>query len=119
MIVQNDYHLAQRLWYKIGGKAKYFLECKSRKDIEDAVAFVKEKNIEKVFVCGTGSNLIFTDDHFEGAVIYVSESENKDIVINQEGLVEAFAGESLDSVIQFGFARNLIGLEWAGGLPGT
>jgi len=95
------------------------LECKSRKDIEETVAFIKEKNIEKVFVCGMGSNLIFTDDYFDGAVICLSESGNKDIAINQEGQVEAFAGESLDSVIQFGFERNLIGLEWAGGLPGT
>lgn len=120
MMVKNNFHIAQNLWYKIGGEVKYFLECTSRKDIEDALNFIKEKNIEKVFVCGTGSNLIFTDDYFNGCVIQISaDPNNKDIIINEEGLLEAYAGESLDSLIQFAFERNLIGLEWAGGLPGT
>ncbi len=120
MIIKNNFQIAQNLWYKIGGEVKYFLECTSRKDIEEAINFIKEKNIEKVFVCGMGSNLIFTDDYFDGCVIKISADPNdKDILINQEGLLEAYAGESLDSVINFAFERNLIGLEWAGGLPGT
>ena len=35
------------------------------------------------------------------------------------GLVQAFAGEELDRVVNFGFDRGYVGLEWAGGLPGT
>lgn len=120
MIVKNNFELSEILWYKIGGTAKYFLECKSRKDIEDALAFIKEKNIEKIFVCGLGSNLIFTDEYFDGAVICIkSNSPQNDIKIIDENNVEAFAGVLLDDVIQFAFAHNLIGLEWAGGLPGT
>lgn len=119
MTVKNNFHIAQSLWYKIGGTAKVFLECKNREAILEAVKFIKDNTISKVFVCGMGSNLIFTDEYFDGAVINITASETKDVSINEDGLVEAYAGESLDSVIQFGFERNLIGLEWAGGLPGT
>src|SRR5690606_37673836 len=38
---------------------------------------------------------------------------------NSENIIEGFAGESLDSLIQFCFENGLVGLEWAGGLPGT
>lgn len=121
MIVHTDFDLAPLLWYKIGGKAKYLLECKTREDIAEALSFTKEKNIQKVFVCGTGSNLIFTDDYFDGVVIHITSDKNtpKDIRINENGEIEAFAGLLLDDVIQFGFSHNMIGLEWAGGLPGT
>jgi UDP-N-acetylmuramate dehydrogenase len=120
MIIHKDFDLAPLLWYKIGGKTKYLLECKSREDIIEAIKFVKEKDVQKIFVCGLGSNLIFTDEYFDGAVIFItSNTTQSDIKINEDGLVEAFAGVVLDDVIKFAFAHNLTGLEWAGGLPGT
>jgi len=121
MTIHNDFEIAPLLWYKIGGKVKYLLDCKSREDILEAVNFIKEKHIEKVFICGQGSNLIFTDEYFDGAVIQISADENNpnNIQINDRSEVEVFAGISLDEVIKFAFSYNLIGLEWAGGLPGT
>jgi UDP-N-acetylmuramate dehydrogenase len=120
MITHTDFDLAPLLWYKIGGKAKFLLECASKDDIEEAIDFVRKNNIEKVFVCGSGSNLIFTDDTFDGAVILLKPSSTgESVFINDKGEVEAFAGESLDKVITFSLDHNLVGLEWAGGLPGT
>ncbi len=120
MITHTDFDLAPLLWYKIGGKAKYLLECASKDDIEEAIDFIRKNNIEKVFVCGSGSNLIFTDHDFEGAVIMLKPSSTGEgVFINDKGEVEAFAGESLDKVITFCLDHNLAGLEWAGGLPGT
>jgi UDP-N-acetylmuramate dehydrogenase len=37
----------------------------------------------------------------------------------ENNIVESFAGEYLDSLIQFGFEHGLTSFEWAGGLPGT
>ncbi|HSA83338.1 MAG TPA: UDP-N-acetylmuramate dehydrogenase [Patescibacteria group bacterium] len=121
MNIQQEASVRELLWYNIGGKVKYLLECSNRADIEEAVKFIKEKAIQRIFVCGTGSNLIFTDHYFDGAVIRITKgakSENT-LAINENGEVEAFAGLLLDDVIQFAFGKNLIGLEWAGGLPGT
>jgi UDP-N-acetylmuramate dehydrogenase len=120
MKIQNDFPLSEILWYKIGGRAKYLLTCESREDIVQALAFIKEHKPNKVFVCGLGSNLIFSDNDFDGVVIRIVASENdQDIHVNNDGYVQAFAGEVLDKVIVFAFENHLTGLEWAGGLPGT
>ena len=119
MIIKNDFSLSEVLWYKIGGKAKYFLSVENKRDILEAIDFVEKNHLDKIFVCGLGSNLIFTDDYFDGVVIQISPAKKNSSVINKDGLVEVFAGEILDDLIKFSFENNLTGLEWAGGLPGT
>ena len=120
MKIHKDFQLSQILWYKIGGKTKYFLQAENQEDIEEALDFINTKNINKVFICGLGSNLIFSDDYFEGAVIQITQNKRtpKNIVI-KDNFIQTFSGSVFDDVIKFSFDQNLIGLEWAGGLPGT
>lgn len=119
MTIQNDFPLSEILWYKIGGKAKYLLTCESSKDIHEALAFIGKEKPKKLFVCGLGSNLIFSDEDFDGAVIrIVASKDNPDIAL-QDDTITAFAGTILNDVILFAFDHKLTGLEWAGGLPGT
>jgi UDP-N-acetylmuramate dehydrogenase len=124
MKIQENVKLSEILWYKIGGITKYLLTCESKEDIYDALELINKNDIKKIFVCGLGSNLIFTDDYFEGAVIRITTNENSTnnlhlIENGDEKIVEAFAGSLLDEVITFSLDHNLTGLEWAGGLPGT
>ncbi len=118
MKIYNDFNLATILWYKIGGTAKYLLECKNPSDVLEALEFIQKEKIEKLFVLGTGSNLVFTDDYFDGAVIYLAQPEAPSFTRDGE-IVTAYAGESLSDLILFAFEQDLVGLEWAGGLPGT
>jgi UDP-N-acetylmuramate dehydrogenase len=120
MIIQKDFPLSQILWYKIGGKTKYLLEAENSEDIKKALDFIEKNNIQKVFICGLGSNLIFTDDYFDGAVIRIVQTKKTDNSFQAKNeFATIFAGAVLDDVIQFSFNNNIIGLEWAGGLPGT
>lgn len=146
MQIQNDFLLKETLWYKIGGTAKYFITCNSKEDIIEAFDFIKKNNIGKIFVVGLGTNLLFSDEYFDGVVIqltnYRHSGEDKgrlqnltglgknesdpgqgqddgEIKINDDGLVEVFAGVRMEDLIPFTFSHNLVGLEWAGGLPGT
>jgi UDP-N-acetylmuramate dehydrogenase len=119
MIIHNDLEIAPLLWYKIGGKVKSLLDCKTREDILEALKFIKEKNIAKIFVLGLGSNLIFTDEYFDGAVIRIASTPENNIKTGSENEIEVFSGVVLDDVIKYAFTNNLVGLEWAGGLPGT
>lgn len=119
MKVIKDAPLKEILWYRIGGTAKYLLECNSKEDIMSAFEFIKKEKIQKYFVVGLGSNLLFTDEYYNGAVIQVASNKTSEIKLIDKNTVEAYAGETLDSVIQFAFENNLTGLEWAGGLPGT
>lgn len=115
----KDADLSEILWYKIGGITKYVFECETEEDVLEAVTFIKKEKIPKVFVTGLGSNLLFTDDYYDGAVMRIASNNKESIKLVGKDTVEAFAGETLDSVIHFAFENNLIGLEWAGGLPGT
>lgn len=119
MKIIKDASLKETLWYRIGGIAKYFLECKSKEDVIGAFEFIKNEKADKYFVVGLGSNLLFTDEYYNGAVIQIASNKTSKIKLIDKTTIEAFAGETLESVIQFAFDNNLVGLEWAGGLPGT
>lgn len=120
MRIQSNFPLSEILWYKIGGVAKHLLEVKNAEDLQIALDFVEKNNEKKLLICGLGSNLIFSVNYFDGAVIrIVSEKpQDKDFQKNDE-FITAFSGITLDELIQYAFKNNLTGLEWAGGLPGT
>lgn len=118
MQIQNEFDLSQVLWFRIGGKAKHFLQCESRDDILKALDFVEEHHPKRLFICGLGSNLIFTDEYFDGVVIQIGASPRSQITFDGD-TVTVFAGEALDTLIQVSLHNKLTGLEWAGGLPGT
>ncbi len=120
MIIQKEFPLSQILWYKIGGKAKYLIDSENFQDIAASLDFVEKKKLKKVFICGLGSNLIFTDDFFDGVVIRIAKSKTQENDLQRKNeFITVFAGTTLDNLIQFSFSNKLIGLEWAGGLPGT
>jgi UDP-N-acetylmuramate dehydrogenase len=120
MNVYENVLLSTILWYQIGGHAKVVLDVFSKEDVYEALSYIKNNNISNIFVLGLGSNLLFSDAGFDGAIIrFQSQDDGKGVRLLENNILESFAGEFLDSVIQFGFEIGLIGLEWAGGLPGT
>lgn len=119
MTIHQNFPLAEILWYKIGGNARYLIDVENTDDVKKAIEFIKKEKIPHAFFIGDGSNLIFTDADFDGAVVRFVAPQKNSIILTNDKTIEAFAGEQLDSVIQFAFEKKLLGLEWAGGLPGT
>lgn len=119
MIKHERYPLSEVLYYRIGGAARYLLEARSRDDVLEALDFVRANAIDRLVVVGLGSNLLFPDGLFDGAVLRIAAEGDPQIQEKGEGLVQAFAGEELDTLINFGFEKGCVGLQWAGGLPGT
>lgn len=120
MQVYNNVPLSTILWYQIGGIAETILDVSSKEDVFEALSYIKEHNVTKVFVLGIGSNMLFPDEGFDGVIIrFLSQEDGMGVRHLENGVIESFAGEFLDSVIQYGFEMRLTGLEWAGGLPGT
>jgi UDP-N-acetylmuramate dehydrogenase len=117
-ILKND-NIKDRLYYKIGGTVKYVLKCTTEEDIEDALYFIDQNNIQKYLVIGLGSNILMPDDFYDGAVILLGSKNTPQIEILGEDRVKVFAGELFDTLINVTLDNNLIGLEWAGGLPST
>lgn len=115
MKINSDFDLKEILWYKIGGRARYFIEVVNKADIREAFDFLKKEKIDRVFFLGLGSNIIFSEEYFDGAVIKFVPGEIRPI---RPHVIQADAGVVLDDLIKFAFDNNLVGLEWAGGLPG-
>ena len=90
--------------FKIGGPAKFFAEPKSIADIRELLMFCK-KNNEKFFILGNGSNILFSDNGYDGLVMKIGK--------NLE------AGKSLHDVIQTAAKKGLGGIEKLDGIPGT
>ena len=76
MKIQKNISLAKYTTFRIGGRAKYFLTVKDKKDLIKAVNFAK-KNKLPFFVLGGGSNLLISDKGFRGVVIKIENSKFK------------------------------------------
>jgi len=114
MDIKQDIALSPYTTFKIGGPAKYFVVAKSNKDLEEAVDFAKSKNLP-YFILGGGSNLLVSDDGFNGLVILM---ENNQWKIDGNKII-AEAGVKLGDLVKASIENELTGLEWAIGIPGT
>ena len=94
MILQNV-SLKNYNTFKIGGNAKYFAETDNAEEIIDLL-----EKYEKVFILGNGSNVLFSDDGFDGLVLKVGK-------------------KSLHTVIQEAANNNLGGIEKLEGIPAS
>ena len=66
MIVTNK-DLSKINSLQISVKAKYYIECKTDSDIEEAFQFTKKNKI-KFLILGEGTNVVFTKP-YEGLII--------------------------------------------------
>ena len=100
--------------FKIGGKAKYFFIAKTQKDLISAVKTAKKNNLP-FFILGQGSNLLVSDRGYNGLVINFQFS----IFNFQKNKIIAGGGAPLGKLVTASAEKNLTGLEWAAGIPGT
>lgn len=101
--------------FHVGGFCKYFI---FPKDIFSLQSLIQElKNLkEKYFILGNGSNIIFSDDYYDGVIICLKCLKKVEV---QEEKIIAGAGVMLPSLAMTSIKEGLSGLEWAVGIPGT
>jgi len=113
MIVTNK-DLSKFNSLQIAVKAKYYTECKTDSDIQEAFQFVKKKRI-KFLILGEGTNVVFTKS-FDGLIIKNSFKKDKKIYKNK---VKISSGYNWDRFVIFCIKNSLYGLENLSGIPGT
>lgn len=101
--------------FKIGGAADIFVCPKNGKELEFAVQAAKQADIP-ITVIGNGSNLLVSDDGIEGMVICLEKMN--EITVNGEK-VTAGAGALLGKIASEAAAKELTGMEFAAGIPGS
>jgi UDP-N-acetylmuramate dehydrogenase len=112
--ISRDSPLANYTRFGIGGPATLFADAISPDSFMEALRAVHELNVPWV-VIGRGSNLIVSDEGFDGVVLRFSCSR-----IAQHGTsLHAEAGATLQSLVDRSVKLGLRGMETLTGIPGN
>lgn len=112
--------LSKHTTFCIGGSADFFVEVQTEEQLIKLLKFTDEHKI-KFYVIGGGSNLLFSDENFDGIIIKLSSdkySEFVNIKNNEESLC-CGAAISLAYLARQTAEQGLSGLEYLSGIPGT
>ena len=112
--IQRNVLLAPYTTFKIGGLAKFFAVVKNEEELKEVCLWAKGENVP-IFILGGGSNVLFSDNGFNGLVVKILNSEF--LVHNSE--IYADAGLLLANLLTEAVKLGLTGFEWAIGIPGT
>src|SRR5215472_17794096 len=104
----------------IGGPARWFLEATTEEHVADAAAWAREKGV-RFFVLGGGSNLVVSDDGFDGLMLHIGLRgiETADPPWGAGRIYRVGAGEDWDQFVQKSVEENCAGIECLAGIPGT
>jgi len=117
MKVFENVDLSTISFYKIGGSTKFLLEVNNVSEVKDALRFIHDHNDLPIRVLSLGANFLIPDEAFQGITLWLN-GDGSSFEIYEDS-VTSFAGETFESLIKFTFNNELVGLEWAGGLPSS
>jgi UDP-N-acetylmuramate dehydrogenase len=117
--LRENVKLSEYTTIKLGGAARYFIDCYSADKIKEALAFAGENNLMP-YIIGGGSNIVFPDGGIDGIVI---RNKILGIVFGEENAGYAAAvsggGENWDEFVRLCIDNGLAGLECLSGIPGS
>lgn len=116
--IEQNVSLKQFTTFKIGGPAIYFIEADTAEEMIEAIKWAKTNN-QKFFLLGGGSNLLISDQGYNGLVI-----KNTIKSIHREKTDHGYkiicgSGISMARAVISATRNVLTGMEWAIGLPGS
>lgn len=113
---EKDVLMSKHTTYKVGGKAKVMAYPKNIDLLVKLLKYLKSNKI-KHKILGLGSNVLFSDDEYNGVIIRLSELDN--IEFFGRNKIRVGAGYSLMKLSLQAAKKGLAGLEFASGIPGT
>ena len=112
--------LAPHTTFKIGGPAAFWCTPRDAEQLRRTLQLCRENGV-RVYLLGNGSNTLFDDAGFDGAVIDMrglSGMENSGLDTDAVRIT-AGAGQTLGRLCSKAQTLGLTGLEFACGIPGT
>jgi UDP-N-acetylmuramate dehydrogenase len=114
-ILQNE-PLSRHSSFKIGGVADFFIEIPNEDALIEFLQIAAKNGLE-YFILGGGTNVLFSDGGYRGAVLRLTGDLKKIEIKGEE--VSCGAGALLSFVLNETAKKGLSGLECAAGIPGT
>jgi len=112
---EKNLPLSKHSSFRIGGRADLALFPQTRAQLIDALSILRDANIPTL-VIGRGSNVVFPDEGFRGAVLFTSSYRS---IHRKEQELEVGAGAPLAAIANTAREAALTGAEFAHGIPGT
>ena len=111
----RDEELSKHSSFRIGGPCDLFVSPRSFDEIKCVFSILRDAGI-KYFVLGNGSNVLFDDKGYRGAVI---STEQLNSFFAEGETVNAGCGLSFTKLALLAEQEGLSGLEFAYGIPGS
>ncbi|MEO0137635.1 MAG: UDP-N-acetylmuramate dehydrogenase [candidate division WOR-3 bacterium] len=102
--------------FHIGGKARYLLKVYKQPALFEAMTIIKKRKL-KYCVLGAGTNLLFGDKGFAGAVIKLLGEFQR--IEGQKGIFSCGSGVLIKDLIKKAMEEGYGGIEFLSGIPGT
>lgn len=119
MNIREQVNLQNHSTMRLGGTADFGCEVTTRDELVEAVSWARDRHLP-FRVIGSGSNIIWADDGFNGLLI-VNRIENIDFseTDEQTNLVTVGSGLNWDEFVAKTVAAGLSGIEAMSLVPGT
>lgn len=108
--------MAAHTTFKVGGPADFYLKINSKQQLVKTVPYLNALGLP-YFVLGNGSNLLVSDNGYQGVILEIGAEFGGITVEGSRVLVQA--GASLAKLAKTAMEHGLSGLEFAAGIPGT
>ena len=130
--IKIDEPMSSKTSFKVGGTAKLYIAPTNYYSFQ-IVLNVLNYYKAQFFILGGGTNIVFTDDCYDGAIVSTRDfadtlimpledlpADFGKIELNKDQvLVTCFSGTSIASLVHFCTENAISGLEQFAGLPGT
>ena len=113
---ENNFSFSNSTTYGLGGGAKYAYFPENITQTVAVYDFVKHENIKHV-ILGKGSNILASDNFFDGAVI--GTKNLKGVYPTGKDSIFCFAGTSVSYVLKYCVQNGLGGIEYLAGIPAS
>lgn len=119
MNVLQNVSLATHTTMGVGGNAAYLVEVSNRMELLEALSWAQANNLPVIMI-GSGSNIFWRDEGFQGLVI-VDKILRYEIFEEDETntFLTVGGGEPWDSVVERSVTAGLTGIEALSLIPGT
>ena len=111
-----NYNLKKFNWFNIGGSAKFFFKPEN---LDQLSKFLKEfGHRSNIFVLGAGSNILLSDNVFDGVVIKLGKNFSN-ISLMPKSIIIAGAAATDKKLSEFACNNSIGGFEFLSCIPGT
>lgn len=116
-LIKENEPLHNKCYYKTGGNALYYAEPRCSVELNYALNFAKNNNINYEII-GGGANLLISDNGYNGLIISMTNFA-KYISLSNKNIISCGAGVSLSDLVDFAIDKGLKGIENLSGIPGS